>query len=1046
MTSIIPAVRVASAAELAYLRTDGQHSKIYLAFPQPAIVFKAMVNDVAPNCDMAVWVSYDDVTVGAYADIKPDMTLWIGSSEGACDLGIARIRKAASSTKLFIGRTSEVKFADNVFLTVIDEYGLWPRIKYIQEGSDHIDFMDFDVAYTDQHTNLDPVPIMGPDRVLFYQGALGGGNTIQAVMDGSASYCLGSTITAYLWTAPGASSTSGLTTATPTFTYNAPGTYRITLKVTAETGAVFTGFRTIMVFDNTALPVSDFKLNSCSGDYTTGGWSFKATMYDNADLGLVRDRAKCILFARDWYGDTTTLTNTGISFESSSKKIKKSSGLSIFTKGMTIRVSGSTYNNGEYTVVTSNTAYLVVDKALIDESAGASMTINSLHGRKETSIGQVVGAENIICEGWIAKEDLNMDIQGGTAAFTVYGPQHWFDQMEGYISGLLDSQAAPDWNYVTHLTVDSGLWDLLHWRSTATRCIDCFMSGDTQGIPAMENTSIGSMWEEFVGQAARGMKICCCDRYGRFFLERDGQLTDPTIRAYTNVMTVEAYDRTGEIVLERLTVPTVDLVDLTGVWYDGTTGYAVRGLAGGHLMGRYGKTEVDDTVVFASQYECTMMAGLLLAKKNNKYPTMTVELASNMRLVDICPQQQLFIAMTTDENPREISVSNNIFVRRLTYNFDDKSKSLNTQIDGEPEVTETVNTIPGEVPVPDQPPTDDWVPPIVGFSPWFPLPSLPPTPPPPDEPLGPCPDNSPEDLDNWLLPHSISPYAAWNKLMLTGDSSVSGGNTARAMIRCTLRSATADFPSYIEIPVGTLGDSGNYLHVYAIDPSGSHLATGSITVIDDAITSYGPPAQHRMLLHVDFAPTDATDIAGFEIDLDTGYCFGGIKIVHGKTPGDMTDPYGASCNNDWGTASYTLEREDLDDGYIRMSFSGSIPNTDWIRGTKFSWWANFHNFDPGASGPTTAICTYTAAGVMMAGVRANTYALNVLLPSGVLETVVTGPGTYGCEIDTLASGDPVQSFAIVGTLELYYGSMTTLFRSVSLGTLTTYNVCWPPST
>lgn len=615
--------RVATDAEKAYFRTDGQHSQLYLAFPQPAIVFKARVNKIAIVKDMIIEVPYDTVTYGAYTSIVPNMTLLVGSAEGGHDLGIARIRKAATSTMLYIGETSEVKFADNVYLTVIDEYGLWPRHKYVQAGPAHVDYMDRDIAYTDQHSLLDPVPVLGPDRVLFYQGTLGGANTIVTTMDGSGSYCLGSSISAYLWTAPGASATSGLTTATPTFTYNAPGTYRITCKVTAANGKYFTGRRTIVVYDNTAQPVSDFRLSSCSGDYEGGGWNFKVTMYDNAALGLVRDRARVILFARDWYGNT------------------------------------------------------------------------------ELSIGPIAGCENIIASGWIDKEDLNLDIDGGTAEFTAYGPNHWLNQMEGFISGLRHSETAPtEWNYMLDLTIDKGLWDLLHWRTTATVIMDIILTGSAQLVPTMESATIGSLWEQLVGMANTTiLAVACCDRYGRLFVEVNGQYVPLVDRAFVNVMTIESYDRIGEIELERVTVEPVSMIDLSGVWFDGVTGHAVRALASGHIFNRYGKVEIIDKLIIADQAHSNELAALVLAQRINEYPSMRIELASNMRLIDICPQQQLFITTATDMNPREITVSNNVFVRSVSFMLDDKNKSISVEVDGEPETTEVVNSVPGTIPL-----------------------------------------------------------------------------------------------------------------------------------------------------------------------------------------------------------------------------------------------------------------------------------------------------------------------------------------------------------
>lgn len=1032
MTPIIPAVRVASTEEKAYFRTHGQHSQLYLAFPQPAIVFKALINDPAPNCDMAVWVSYDSAaTYGyggdAYEDIIPDMTLLVGSSEGASDLGIARIRKAASSTKLFVGRTSEVKFADNMFLTVIDEYGLWPRIKYIQQGANHVDYMDFDVAYVPgangQHAKLDPVPIMGPDRVLFYQGTLGApSNVITTVFDSTDSYCLGSTIASRTWTAPGSYITGVDYNPTFSVTFDAPGTYRITLTVVATNGKSFTGRRVVVVYDDTYKPVKDFKLNSCNGEYTEGGWNFKITMYDKADLSLVRDRAQVILFSRDWYGDTTTLTNSGISFDAANKKILKSSGLDIFTKGMTIQVSGTLHNNGEYNIVTSNTAYLVVDKVLVDESAGSSFTIKSIHSQKEISIGPIAGCENIICNGWIAKESLNLDIQGGVAAFTAQGPQYWFDNMQGYISGLLYSATAPsEWNYVMGLTVASGLWDLLHWRSTATVMMDCFVCGETQLMPSMENTSIDSMWKEISGQAAKMFAICCCDRYGRFFAEVDGQLIPIGSRAFTNVMTIEAYDRTGEIVLERATVPPVDMVDLSGVWFDGTTGYAIRALASGHLFDRYGNSEIIEEHIMADQASCNVLASLIYAQRNNRYPTMSIVLGSNMRLVDICPQQQLFVVTTTDQNPRKITVSNNIFPRKMSYVLDDKNENISVQIEGEPETTVTTNVVKGDIPVPTQPPTDDWIPPIT-WSPILPLPIVPPIEPPTPPPAPPNPEAC-EDAPT-------GPFdGRWDVALLDGDPYTTGGNIATCWFPCVVRSMTYFNYTHINFTVTDISLSGashRWLRAYAIDASGARIIESDGLYVESSSGNV-----YNMVAEFATYPLLNAAVAGFQVELEKGW----DDVFLGAIYDDMVP--GERRGETWlypGNASMTLVTDDSAHGYVKATFNGFASLTE-SRGNIFGFTIEWHSVE-GVSGHTWIRASWTQSG---GGIMYREWPDNVECLQNVMYDSSSGPhvASKGVYIEF----PPYVTAAVAGTLEIFYLGDSSVPRELGLGNPTIYNVC-----
>ncbi|MCX6057735.1 MAG: hypothetical protein NTW69_06260 [Chloroflexi bacterium] len=294
------AIRALTSPELALLRTAGQHSRLYLAGTEtPPIVFAARINQSFTTHDMQAQITYDTVTTGAYTDILPGQTLWIGSAAGLYDVGEARIRKTPTSTILYIGRESELALTDNLYLTVIDEMRLWPRHVMIESG---VIKMDQDVVYSDQHTNFDPVPIMGPDAVV-YAGTY---PVTVTFPEASESWVFDSTISAKLWTVTAGTLTNA-TTYSPTLTiasYPANGRIRVALKLTAANGKIFTGYRWVYVYDAAHLPVNVFQLNSCSGDHENGGFEFDVTMYGGAGQTTIRDRAPIILFAKDFYGPT----------------------------------------------------------------------------------------------------------------------------------------------------------------------------------------------------------------------------------------------------------------------------------------------------------------------------------------------------------------------------------------------------------------------------------------------------------------------------------------------------------------------------------------------------------------------------------------------------------------------------------------------------------------------------------------------------------------------------------------------------------------------
>ena len=199
MTDLV--VHALDAAELEHLRTFQQRSRIYLAIsphPTNSIEYVMRVNGVPASFDSVFEIDYDrdGLPAGdaaAFANCLRDMSVWIGTTSGARDVGVVRLRGFSGGSNetagtMLVGEMSEIEFSDNDYLTVMDDYRLWPRHIYI-DGAGVI-YMDRDIAYTDEHQYPDPVPVLGPDAVVYYDGTLGGANTVDVDFDGSDRWAL----------------------------------------------------------------------------------------------------------------------------------------------------------------------------------------------------------------------------------------------------------------------------------------------------------------------------------------------------------------------------------------------------------------------------------------------------------------------------------------------------------------------------------------------------------------------------------------------------------------------------------------------------------------------------------------------------------------------------------------------------------------------------------------------------------------------------------------------------------------------------------------
>lgn len=634
--------RALTAPELTNLRKDSQHSRLYLAVHTPASVYTARVNGVPASDDKVPQITYDG-GAGTPAEAIAGMTVYVGSTAGACDVGKVRLRAtlAAAAGTMKIGETSEITWTDNDYLTVVDEFGLWPR--HLRIDSNGTVYMDYDVEYSDQHEDCDPVPVLGPPAVAWLTGA-----TVDVEFDGSDSWVPGSTIASYAWLAPGSSATSGLATATPTITYDAAGTYRVSCEVTATNGATFTGYRYVFVYDDSNPPATVFRLGGCSGEWSRGGWSFQVTMWDEATRVELLDRAMVVLFARDWYGST------------------------------------------------------------------------------ETSIGPVADRENVIAVGWIENESIDWQPEQGSVSFTVQGPQFWLSKMQGFPSGVEDYDGTPStWLQFEDLTVDKGLWHFLHWRTTASLCMDWILTGDTRQISVFDAPP-GSLWQQITREASRTILAHpCCDRYGRLFVEIDSQFLPvgdrgaiPTVQT---LLKAEGDWRAG-ISIERITVASVSMLDLSGVAYLNGVADAYFALSPGRVFKRYGDHEGLDRVALTDQAQVNVLSGLILGNRNNEYPHIDIPLAANHRGFDICPHQYGVISIIASDTERGIELTSQKMVpRRVSFTYDPRTGVFLTDVDFEAYTT-------AETGITGDPPPEPPEPPVV-------TPTLPPLPPEPEVPV-----------------------------------------------------------------------------------------------------------------------------------------------------------------------------------------------------------------------------------------------------------------------------------------------------------------------
>lgn len=289
------AIHSATSPELTALRSHNQAARLGVVFPKSNVIWQGLINQATFDAKYLTELTWDTQT-GAFANILPGMTLWIGSEAGGYDKAQLRVRKAASATKVFFDPVSGLDLLDNLFLTVVDDFETKGR--HFGYTATPEAFADLDVDYTNQNSTKKPVVVMGgPGVVELIEGA---GSYLPRASD---SWLPGGTITAYLWTCAGAASITGNTTATPTVNFNAPGTYLLVCRVTGSNAVQAYGYRKVVVYDETEPPLR-VKIDSLPyGSRFEGGFEAIVRCYDNFALEDVQPGAAAILFSTQSFFD-----------------------------------------------------------------------------------------------------------------------------------------------------------------------------------------------------------------------------------------------------------------------------------------------------------------------------------------------------------------------------------------------------------------------------------------------------------------------------------------------------------------------------------------------------------------------------------------------------------------------------------------------------------------------------------------------------------------------------------------------------------------------
>lgn len=289
--------------QLDLLRTIPQEVDLHLSIYKPSTILACRVNNIS-IAKGARSIAYDTVSSGSYTNVVGGMTMLVGSTPGASDLGKVRV-KSATSGVITVAGNSNIRWADNIYLTIInfiDIVPVFPRaianIAQPETENDFTFYKDYDIVYTNQNSILGSFVNMGPHRAASLD------DNGQALLYWSASgtsHVNGDTLS-YQWLFPGATGITGSTAMTPGYIdYRTPGNYVTALSVSGSGGSVDTSYRYVTIHPKGG-EFQWWELTGLQGSRDSSGFVGSVSVRSEwADL--IYDGAVVVIYSDDWYGN-----------------------------------------------------------------------------------------------------------------------------------------------------------------------------------------------------------------------------------------------------------------------------------------------------------------------------------------------------------------------------------------------------------------------------------------------------------------------------------------------------------------------------------------------------------------------------------------------------------------------------------------------------------------------------------------------------------------------------------------------------------------------
>jgi hypothetical protein len=652
--AVDPAVTTPESAALIGVST----LRRYLSPVPETVIASALVNQVtitAPTAQLTV-----DNTSVDWADVTEGMTVYIGTTSGARDIGTFRVRKAGSATILYIGETSSQDvgripiairlsgIVNNAYITVLQQWNIDSVLPVINAATGAI-YEDYDLTVSTNNTTPPPlvnIKINGRRNHLATLIADGATFALSAIAaPASWPTSAGESFT-YAWTTPasGWANVAGETTTTLTADVD-PGNYVLYLTVTGSASGATKRVVVVHVHDNDVNPpllISEMP-RSDNRDRTGRRMSFD--LYSNR-LESIPNGAACFYFemptwANQWVDSEGVLAEA---LDDSEDEIDVDDG-SLFAEDDIILIGSEQML---VTAIATNT--LTVTRAYNGTTAAAHDDASVIYVYAPATDVPTATRQMF---GWVQRQDKSTESGLRQATIDLVSPSFLLAGLNS-TSQVVTAVASPaNWQQVkpTISTASFMAWYMLRWRCANVLLLFNFTPFSTaaagQRLPSW-TVDKGTVLQQIQSLATERGNFGC-DSEGEFYF-----LRHPSLINYADRASIVVRDSVDASIYSSASNPRelsnrVQQVRGEGFSWDGAAALPTPYYSDAPKVPAQGTSQIKlPAQVVTGQSELNQLTGDRYMHANNPYPNITYTVKRNRDVIE--PAQMCFVDITIPVN------------------------------------------------------------------------------------------------------------------------------------------------------------------------------------------------------------------------------------------------------------------------------------------------------------------------------------------------------------------------------------------------------------